>query len=84
MRERMAEPLARGQREVLARNLEQLAQMNPAPDKWRNWSRFASDGAQRARRGRDVELSCTRCHQTYRAEYNEKYRERPVPLQRAR
>lgn len=78
MRVRVAAPMARGEHQQLARSLERLVQMNPEPDKWQNWNRFAREGAARARDGRDVESSCTRCHRVYRAKYNDKYRERPV------
>ncbi len=84
MRVNIAAPLAAGDQQKLARNLELLVKLNPDPAKWQNWNRFAREGAERARKGRHPQPSCTSCHNVYRAEYNEKYRQRaaPAPTQR--
>lgn len=79
MRVNIAAPMAEGHRKELAENLERLVKLNPDPGEWQNWNRFAREGAERARKGRHVQPSCTRCHDVYRAKYNEKYRERAVP-----
>ena len=79
MRVNIAAPMAKGEHDKLAKNLARLVQLNPDPGKWQNWNRFAREGAERARKGRHVQPSCTRCHDVYRAEYNRKYRERAVP-----
>lgn len=81
MRVHIAAPMASDDPEELARNLEQLVKLNPAPDEWHNWDRFAREGALRARKGRHVQPSCTRCHRAYRTRYNKKYRKRPLPAQ---
>jgi len=81
MRTRIAAPMAKGDRQALARKLERLVQLNPNPQKWSNWNRFAREGAERARKGRHVQPSCTSCHRVYRTDYNKKYRKRPVPPQ---
>lgn len=78
MRVRIAAPMAQGHRKELAANLERLVGLNPEPAHWKNWDRFAREGAERARKGRHVQPSCTRCHRAYRAEYNKKFRQRPV------
>ena len=81
MREHVASPLAKGDRERLALSLERVRVLNPEPAGWKNWDRFASEGARAARagdEGRTME-ACRRCHDVYRGRYNEQHRERPLP-----
>jgi hypothetical protein len=80
MRTRIAAPLATRDLARLAESLDQARALNPNP-RWTNWERFASDGARAAREGNAsrAQQSCTRCHEVYRAQYNEQFRQRAVP-----
>jgi len=80
MRSRLATALAHKDLKALAEGLEALVALNPEPKKWRNWDKFANDGARAAREGRarSVIASCAHCHSIYRPEYNVKYRTRRV------
>jgi hypothetical protein len=83
MRGNVAAPLALGDLTKLAHSLEALRAMSPDP-RWTNWQRFAGDGARAARDGdaAKAQQSCTRCHEVYRARYNELYRGRAAPAAR--
>jgi hypothetical protein len=81
MREQVAAPLAKRDRERLAAGLERLRALNPEPDGWKHWDRIASDGARAAREGNDGGTleACRRCHDVYRSRYNDRFRERALP-----
>ena len=80
MRGNVAAPLALRDLAKLAQSLDALRALNPDP-RWTNWERFASDGARAAREGdaSKAQQSCTRCHEIYRARYNELHRGRAAP-----
>lgn len=78
MRTRVAAPHATHDLASLATALDQLAAINPDPEKWQNWSKYARDAAKQARGGTLPLLACVNCHKVYRAPYNAKYRERAV------
>jgi hypothetical protein len=80
MRSSVAAPLALRDLAKLAQSLDALRGMSPDA-RWTNWERFASEGARAAREGdaSKAQQSCTRCHEVYRARYNELFRERPAP-----
>jgi hypothetical protein len=80
MRTRIAATLAKRDLVKLADSLDQVRALNPNP-RWTNWERFASDGARAAREGNvsRAQQSCTRCHEVYRAQYNELFRQKAVP-----
>jgi cytochrome c553 len=80
MRHALARPLAEQRLGELADGLDQLVALNPEPKQWKNWDKFARDGASAARAGRRATAiaSCAHCHSIYRPEYNSKYRARPV------
>jgi cytochrome c-type biogenesis protein CcmH/NrfG len=81
MRSEVAAPLATGELERLAQNLERVGAMNPEPAKWANWTAIAREGANAAR-NRNAEgarSACARCHKVYRRGYNARYRERSLP-----
>ena len=77
MRASAAAPLALRDLARLAKSLDALRAMSPDA-RWTNWERFASDGARAARDGdaSKAQQSCTRCHEVYRARYNELFRQR--------
>lgn len=81
MRVNAAAPLATGDLQRLAQSFEAIERMNPAPDKWGNWTRFAREGAQAAKEGNAsaARSVCGRCHGVYRRGYNAQYRLRKVP-----
>jgi cytochrome c553 len=80
MRTRLATAFAHRDLRELERRLAEVAERNPEPAKWHNWSKFARDGARAAHEGRlsGVVAACARCHAIYRPEFNVKYRERPL------
>jgi hypothetical protein len=81
MRGHVAAPLATGNFDQLAQSFAQVAKYNPDPSGWKNWDRFASEGATAARErdGRKTARACTSCHDVYRAKYNAQHRERALP-----
>src|SRR5262245_40994511 len=80
MRTERAQPIAKKDAGALADALERLSALNPEPNKWQNWTKFAQDGARAAREGKTaaVTIACAHCHSIYRGEYNIKYRRRAI------
>lgn len=80
MRTRIATALAHRDFRELERRLGEVAELNPDPAKWHNWSKFARDGARAAREGRlrGVIAACASCHAIYRPEHNVRFRERKL------
>lgn len=80
MRSELATALAHKDLKALERGLSRAVELNPDPKSWKNWTKFARDGATAAREGRarSVIAACARCHSIYRPEYNVKYRTRRV------
>jgi len=80
MRASVATPLASNDSAALAAGLVRTAKL--APDaSWTSWSRFATEGAEAARRG-DItaaRASCKGCHEAWREKYRAGYRPRPLP-----
>jgi hypothetical protein len=80
MRTRVAVPYAKRDPSELAAALDKLAQSNPDPNRWRNWTKFAQDGAASAAAGkRDTVSFCTHCHRVYRRTYIATARTRDPP-----
>jgi hypothetical protein len=79
MRNQVAAPLARGDMKAISGSLRKVATI--APPAWASWSATALEGAGAADRGDRAALraACNTCHQTWREEYKQRYRERPLP-----
>ena len=87
MRKQVAVPYAKRDLSGLAAALNTLAQNNPNPRRWANWTKFAEKGAASAAAGREDTVSfCTRCHRAYRRTYKAtaRTREPPRPERRPR
>ncbi|MEZ4225855.1 MAG: hypothetical protein R3B13_33215 [Polyangiaceae bacterium] len=80
MRTHVAAPLATGKLDEVDQALQRLESLNPAPDKWQNWSKIAREGASAAREGdaKGARAACGRCHRAYRRAYNQNHRARRV------
>jgi len=81
MREHVAAPLAKRDWRGLAMSLDRLQTLNPQPGAWKHWERLASEGARAARDANETKAlqTCTSCHDLYRSQYNELFRQRALP-----
>lgn len=79
MRNEVAAPLARGDMKAISVALRKVATI--APPAWASWSATALDGAAAAERGDRTALraDCNACHQTWREQYRQRFRDRPLP-----
>ena len=80
MRQHVAAPLAKRDFGALASSFEKVARLNPDAERFTHWERLANEGAAAARRQMlpKVTTSCSRCHELYRAKYNERHRARRI------
>ncbi len=79
MRNDVAAPLARGDMKAISGALRRVATF--APPAWASWSSIALAGASAADKGDRTALraACNDCHRTWREEYRQRYRARPLP-----
>jgi hypothetical protein len=76
MREQVAAPLSAKDYRALEQSFERIAQLNPDPAGWANWTKIAKEGATAARQRKlaGVRSTCGRCHRAYRRAYNARHR----------
>jgi cytochrome c553 len=79
MRNEVAAPLARGDMKAISAALRKVATI--APPAWASWSATALEGASAADQNNRAALraACNNCHQTWRDQYKQRYREKPLP-----
>ena len=76
-------PMDAGDLKKVAAGFEKLAGLAPDP-KWNDgatgWKKIATDGATAAKAGdaKAAGAACKSCHKTWRKEYKEKFRSKPV------